>query len=156
ADGRLLVQEERFVTEAYTSGTGTPIRIGLVNTVEKVLALDTYVSGYPEAKVAAPLADAKVSGDVVLVGLRRADVTISAGMASNLFAFGALAHITSGKGWMEELTSGLSQISGKLKILVNVRVAFPFRRSSESLINSIACTYDIGSYRSKVVGCVWG
>ena len=119
ADGRLLVQEERAVTEHYTSGMGTPIRIGLVKTVEKVISLDSYVSGYPVGKVAAPIADAVASGDTVLVKLRRADVLIS-GVASGAITIGPLAHITSGLEWGEELGSGVAQISGQLKILANV------------------------------------
>ena len=120
ADGRLLVQEDRIVDAAYVSGTGTPIRIGLVKTVEKILSLDTYISGYPEAKVASPIPDAVVSGDVVLVKLRRGDVpTLQSSVASAAVTIGNLADITSGKEWMEELGTG-SLISGQLKVLVNV------------------------------------
>lgn len=121
ADGRLLVQEERPVTKDYTSGIGTPIRIGLVKTVEKILSLDSYVSGRPLARVGAPLAEAVASGDTVLVRLRRTDLMDDIWVSGSPKAStGYLSGITSGLTWNEELASGIALISGRLKILANI------------------------------------
>jgi hypothetical protein len=160
ADGRLLVQEDKAVEQGYKmsgySTYGVPVRIGYLKTVEKLLSLDAHMSGYPgiDGRVEAPLREVKMSGDTILVVLRRGDVgspvmtgllsgltasgwltsgnwtasglclsgviTLTGPITSGNAALGALSGITSGLGYWEELTSGLTAISGKLKIVANV------------------------------------
>jgi len=118
ADGRLLVHEDRVLDTQYVSG-GVPVRIGLVRTVEKVLSIDTKISGYPGQNVAASLNEVTISDDTITPILRRSDLpTVSGCVASGLAAPGVLSGITSGLDFGQQLTSGLT--SGKLAILANV------------------------------------
>ena len=80
ADGRLLVQEDRAVAQNYLSG-GVRVRIGHVKTIEKVLSIDNWISGYYGDKVITDLRDVKISGDTLLVLMRRADFGV-VGMAA--------------------------------------------------------------------------
>jgi len=126
ADGRLLVQEDKIAeTNEYTSGLGLPFRIGHIKTVEKVISVDAYMSGAPGAAgmVFTPLREVAVSGDTVYVVMRRADIPqFLSGFLSGVTdtrAYGVLSGITSGRGYLEELASGLF-ISGRMKVLANV------------------------------------
>jgi len=102
ADGRLLVQEEKLLENGvYTSGKGIAVRIAHVRIVEKILSLETFVSGYGDAgRVLAPLKEATVSGDTIMLILRRTD--IGSPVMTGLFS-GQL-----GSGYL----SGLGLISG--------------------------------------------
>lgn len=156
ADGRLLVQEDKAVEQGYKmsgySTYGVPIRIGHVNSVEKVLSIDAYMSGYPgmAGEIHAPLREILTSGDTILVVLRRMDIgqltltgiisgivasgiwlsgvanSISGGITvtgttiSGAASYGVLSGVTSGLGYLGELTSGLVAISGLLKVVANV------------------------------------
>lgn len=131
ADGRLLVQEDRTVEGCYTSG-GVSVRIGLVKTVDKVLSVDAYSSGYhnEDGRLLAPLSEVKTSGDTILVVLRRSDIsyTLISGLASGLasglltakWGYGVMSNITSGINYLGELISGLATISGRVKVLANI------------------------------------
>ena len=135
ADGRLLVNEEKAVEERYgKTAMGVPFRIGNIKTVERVLSIDAYLSGYPNSAsgaICAPLNEVKTSGDTLLVVLRRADTQwlgysgtmgnqVLSGTAPLYFALGGLASITSGLPLMGELLSGLGAISGIIRIVANV------------------------------------
>jgi hypothetical protein len=121
ADGRLLVQENRAIETHYVSG-GVAVRIGHVKTVEKVVSLQAYLSGYPQFQFAAPLNEVLVSGDTIIPILRRADLY---GLTSGIDAMSGYATvgvlsgvIASGTAYMGLIASGFS--SGKIKILANV------------------------------------
>jgi len=116
ADGRLLVQEEKTLASHYTSG-GMAIRIGHLKTVEKVLSIEAYMSGQPQYSVAAPLKEAKTSGDTVVFTLRRSDMVSGMGSGALMASF-LLSGVTSGIDWNREIASGL--VSGRLNILTNV------------------------------------
>lgn len=119
ADGRLLVQEEKAMEERYVSG-GVPFRIGLVKTVEKVISIDTSISGYLGENVAAPLNEVLISGDTIIPILRRSDMPMASGYPmSGLTAIFALSGTTSGLDFGEQLASG-SLSSGLITILANV------------------------------------
>ncbi|MBA7568759.1 hypothetical protein ES708_10493 [subsurface metagenome] len=138
ADGRLLVQEDRLMDTAYLSG-GVPIRIGLVGTVEKVISIDTMISGRPGQNVAAPLNEVKVgvgalsgplgggiSGnrrDIIIPILRRHDLfgfTSGLMMQSGYSSVDALSGLVlSGTIFGGQLSSGCAT-SGYLRILANV------------------------------------
>lgn len=131
ADGKLLVQEDKAVEQGYKmsgySTYGVPFRIGHIKTVEKVISLDAYVSGYPghEGKLGVGLRETKTSGDTILVVLRRADAGaegeyLSGHGTSGAAALNVLSGITSGLAYWGELTSGLTAISGLVKIQANV------------------------------------
>ncbi|GAI36268.1 unnamed protein product, partial [marine sediment metagenome] len=117
ADGRLLVQEDRLMENQYISG-GVPVRIGLVKTVEKVLSIDTKLSGYPGQNVAAPLNEVLVSGDTIIPILRRHDVFgLVSGPTGNLQSGyasidGLSGVVLSGTAFGAQLTSG-SATSGR-------------------------------------------
>ena len=123
ADGRLFVRESRLAqTDAYTSGKGLPVRIGHVKTVEQVISVDAYVSGNPGnlGMVFTPLKEVTTSGDTIHVIMRRADQPhFLSGYTSGAHAYGVLSGITSGRGYLEELGSGLL-LSGRMTILANV------------------------------------
>ena len=143
ADGRLLVQEEKLVeTGAYASGKGVAVRIGNVRVVERILSLEAFMSGYGEAgRLLAPLKEATVSGDTIMVVLRRTDIgdplmtgtcygtiqasgytsgtiTLTGPIGSGTAALGAVSNVTSGLGQYGEILSGA--ISGRLSIIANV------------------------------------
>jgi len=119
ADGRLLVHEDRVLDTQYISG-GIAVRIGLVRTVEKVLSIDTKISGYPGQNVAAPLNEVTISDDTITPLLRRGDMpTISGCVLSGMGAPSMLSGITSGLTFGAQLASGCMN-SGKLAILANV------------------------------------
>jgi len=80
ADGRFLVQEDRAVAQDYLSG-GVRVRIGHIKTVEKVLSIDNWISGHYGDKVMTHLRDVSISGDTLLVLMRRADLGVT-GMAA--------------------------------------------------------------------------
>lgn len=127
ADGRLLVEEDKAAEQGYKmsgySTYGVPFRIGHLRVVEKVLSIDANVSGYPgeAGALEVPLRDVKTSGDNILVRLRRKDQPhFLSGYTSGLHAYSALSGITSGIGYLGEITSGLSIISGILNIRANV------------------------------------
>lgn len=116
ADGRLLVQEEKLAEQGYKmsgySTVGVPFRIGNIKTVEKILTLEAHVSGYGGelGSLVAPAKEAKISGDTLLVILRRCDLgsptmtgtatisglTISSWITSASIAAGASGLIISG------------------------------------------------------------
>jgi hypothetical protein len=134
--GRLLVQESRTLETGYV-GSGAPVRIGDVSTVEKIISVTTDLEKYG---LICPLDEAWVghsasvwSGqlqerhDHVMVPMRRADLPyeVTAGIGSGGFfsgnaALGLLSGITSGLTWMGELLSGVALVSGKVKVTVNV------------------------------------
>ena len=122
ADGRLLVQEDKVMENQYTSG-GVAIRIGLLKTVEKVLSIDTKISGYPGQNVAAPLNEVTVSKDTIIPILRRHDVYGLTSGAHLLSGYGVITGlsgiIVSGTAFGAYLTSGAGT-SGKLGIIANV------------------------------------
>uniref|UniRef100_A0A6M3M051 Uncharacterized protein n=1 Tax=viral metagenome TaxID=1070528 RepID=A0A6M3M051_9ZZZZ len=101
ADGRLLVQEERAVAQNYLSG-GVRVRIGNVKTIEKVLSIDNWISGYGDTKVMTHLRDVSISGDTLLVLMRRADLGVptmaatGTGFFSGVMASGLASGILSG------------------------------------------------------------
>ena len=80
ADGRFLVQEEKLAEQGYKmsgySTVGVPFRIGHVKTVEQILTLEANVSGYGGelGSLVAPAKEALISGDTLLVILRRCDL----------------------------------------------------------------------------------
>ena len=134
ADGRLLVQEDKALEEGTINTSGQArFRIGNLKTVEKVLSIDASISGYPNLKVATDLRDITVSGDALIIQLRRADFGyISSGMFSGVMSgllppdFGVAAEalsylsgLTSGIGYHEPICS-TALVSGILKILANV------------------------------------
>ena len=100
ADGRLLVQEEKLLEDGvYTSGKGIAVRIAHVRAVEKILSLEAFVSGYGDTgRVLAPLKEATVSGDTIMLILRRTDIgsPIMTGIASGIIAAGAISGLISG------------------------------------------------------------
>ena len=126
ADGRLLVQEERVMEGQVASGGvasgDVATRIGLVRVVEKVLSIDTKISGYPGENVAAPLNEVSIDGDTITPILRRHDLfgLLSGELpASGYASQGALSGlVASGTGYMAQLLSGAT--SGKLTIIANV------------------------------------
>lgn len=129
ADGKLLVHEERVMAGQIGSGgftSGYPgTRIGLINVVEKVLSVDTKLSGYPDLHVAAPLNEVTIgSGDLdcIKVVLRRADfggIISGEPVASGYASEGALSGlVASGLAFGGRLLSGAT--SGKLTIIANI------------------------------------
>jgi len=122
ADGRLLIQEDRVMENQITSG-GVAVRIGHVKTIEKVLSIDTKISGYPGQNVAAPLNEVRISGDTIIPMLRRHDIfglTSGIHLLSGYSTIGALSGtIRSGTAFGAQLTSGCAT-SGRLGILVNL------------------------------------
>lgn len=106
---------------AYISG-GAPVRISYLKTVERVLSIDTYISGYPGESVAAPLKEVWMSGDTIIPVLRRHDVLgmISGESLTSGYAcgFGQSGIIFSGIPFGAQIMSGMT--SGKLGILANV------------------------------------
>jgi len=100
ADGRLLVQEEKLLEDGlYTSAQGVPFRIGHVRAVEKILSLEAFISGYGDAgRVLAPLKEATVSGDTVMLILRRTDigVPVMTGIASGIMTSAVISGLISG------------------------------------------------------------
>lgn len=131
ADGKLWVEQDRPVQWGYkTSGIGVPVQIGYLDHIDRVVSVDAYISGFASGafgggnRLLAPLQEAKVSGNIVFVVLRRTDLPqfLSGFLsgATNLFAYGALAGITSGLGQGEELASGLAAISGYVHVRVGV------------------------------------
>ena len=141
ADGRLLVQEDKDAENYVRSGGYLPFRIGGVRQVGKVVSVDAHISGYPGSKVAVPLKDVLISGDTLLLQLRRSDlgsptltglfsglqgasgilsgiVTVGP-VGSGTAALSVLSGITSGRGFYESLTSG-RPVSGQLNIVANV------------------------------------
>ena len=98
ADGRFLVQEDRAVAQDYLSG-GVKVRIGHVKTVEKVLSIDNWISGYYGDKVMAHLRDVSISGDTLLVLMRRADFGVPSMAATGTLtvASGLLSGLVSGE-----------------------------------------------------------
>lgn len=131
-DGRLWVEEDRPVQWGYkTSGIGVPVKIGLLDHIDRVVSLDAYISGFASGafignnRLLAPLHEAKISGNTVFVVLRRTDIPgflsgILSGQVIGTQAWGALAGITSGLGFGEELASGNAAISGYVNIRVGV------------------------------------
>lgn len=129
ADGRLLVQEEKAVETNYAAaqGVGVAVRIGLLKTVERVLSIDAYLSGFAGASgnfyVALGEAQRNVSGNTINVVLRRADqpgyLTSAFLSLSGMPAMGGFSGFTSGIPFMGEIASG-SVISGLVRILANV------------------------------------
>jgi len=134
ADGRLLVQESRVCEKAYDTtllsgenyaDIGAAIRVGHVKTIEKVLSVDSEISGYPGDKVVTRLQDISISGDILYVKMRRGDLGVPASgytypVASGGGAYSMLSGITSGCGWYSELASGIAAISGKVTVMANV------------------------------------
>jgi hypothetical protein len=137
SDGRLFVNEERAVDQKYGKATvGVPFRIGGVRTVEKIVSLEAYLSGYynsASGSLVASHLEATISGDTLMVILRRGDdlymrVSGALGRAvlsgeSNINLFltpGYLAGITSGIPLLGELASGAGGISGIVNINANV------------------------------------
>lgn len=129
ADGRLWVEEDRPVKWGYkTSGIGVPVQIGYLDHIDRVVSLDAYISGFASGafignnRLLAPLHEAKISGNVVFVVLRRADLPafLSGTTSGGTEAWGALAGITSGLGFGGELASGLAAISGYVNVRVGV------------------------------------
>jgi len=117
ADGRLLIQEDKLVeTGVYSSGKGIAVRIAQVRTVEKILSLEAFVSGYGElGRVLAPLKEATVSGDTINVILRRTDIgtPVMTGLLSGLIATGAISGLISGdnRAWV---LSGMMILDGPI------------------------------------------
>jgi len=131
ADGRLWLEADRPVEQGYKmsgySTYGVPFRVGHVDHIEKITALGAYISGQltPAGQsLAAPLEEARISGDTLLVVLRRNDIPqFLSGFLSgqtDTRAYGALSGITSGIGYMGELASGLTAISGFVSIKAQV------------------------------------
>lgn len=126
ADGRLLVQEDRAVQTDTTSGGYATLRIGHVKTVERVLSIDAQVSGYRDQKVATEIRDVLISGDTLIVQLRRCDLglpvltgTVSGKLVSGLVLsgdWGLSGLILSGSitvaGPIGSGTAALNQLSG--------------------------------------------
>lgn len=126
ADGKLWVKEEKLVTEGYkiSSTIGVPFRVGHIKTIEQILTLEAYVSGYPACRVETSPKEAYISGDTLLVVMRRGDVVdgaVSGSLAqmSGGPAYSCLSAITSGLNYWGEILSGYA-ISGKLNIRANV------------------------------------
>lgn len=131
ADGRILVQEEKLCEQGYKmsgySTYGVPFRIGHIKTVENVLSVDAHVSGYPgdDGRLVAPLKEVGISGDTILVILRKGDLgqmlpALSGGCISAYPGHSVLSGITSGIPYLGELISGLTPISGVVNIVANV------------------------------------
>lgn len=122
ADGRLLVQESRLVETNYLA-SGVPVRIGLVKTVEKVLSID---SDYAKHGLLTPLSEVLISGDQIIVVMRRADegipTTLSGNVTSGSASLGLVSGILSGLAYLGPLLSG-RVISGLVTITANV-IAF--------------------------------
>jgi len=76
ADGRLLVQEDKAVETGTISGGYMSFRVAHVRTIEKVLSIDAAMSGHPDEKIATELRDVAISGDLLRVQLRRADLGV--------------------------------------------------------------------------------
>ena len=126
ADGRLLVQEDRAVQTETVSGGYCTLRVGHVRTIEKVLSIDAEISGYPNQKVATELRDVVVSGDILRVQLRRADLglpvmtgslTIGSGLLSGLLSgfqgpFSGAPSLVTLTGPIGSGTAALNQLSG--------------------------------------------
>ncbi|MDO9333431.1 MAG: hypothetical protein Q7T57_02775 [Dehalococcoidales bacterium] len=140
------MQESRTVDTIYC-GSGVPVRIGNVKTIEKVISLTT---DYERQGLVTPLAEAwvgyAISGgpwsgqsqerpDHLMVVMRRGDLpvgtflsgTLSGGgvgvSLSGALAQGLMSGITSGLAWMGELLSGVALVSGKVTVVANV-IAF--------------------------------
>jgi hypothetical protein len=130
ADGRLLVNEHKAVEGSYGQrAKGVSFRIGNVKTIEKVLSIDAYLSGFmncASGAIVAPLSEATISGDTLHVVLRRADEAFLGYSGTILsspvlyMAYGGMSGITSGLPLMGELLSGLAAISGVIRINANV------------------------------------
>lgn len=124
ADGRLLVNESKLVEQGYkiSSTIGVPFRIGHIKTIEQVLSLDAHVSGYPgTGRLGSQLQEALISGDTLLVVLRRVDQpNFQSGASSGYPSWGPVSNVTSGLEWGGELVASGMTISGKVSITANV------------------------------------
>jgi len=144
ADGRLLVQEEKLLEDGlYTSAQGVPFRIGHVRAVEKILSLEAFISGYGDAgRVLAPLKEATVSGDTVMLILRRTD--IGAATMTGLFS-GQL-----GSGYL----SGLALISGTRAVNLSgyITLAGPLGSGTAALGMLSGVTSGLAQYGQIVSG----
>ena len=148
ADGRLLVRESRLVEQTYM-GSGIPVRVGHVKTVEEVLAiravgplqsggapysveggiitnLDEVAVGTPNAAVSGSKAERP---DHIRVIMRRGDVGqgldpalisgLARGISGSASIISAYCPVWSGLGWREEILSG-APISGRVRVIANV------------------------------------
>ncbi len=126
ADGRLLVRQEKLAENYYTA-PGLLVRVGLLNTVERVISVDAHLSGYPNTgALFAPLGGIGISGGaVVCVKLYRDDIHLAAVTSSSLdsvsgyAAYGVLSAVTSGFAWHGAITSN-TWVSGHLNVILNV------------------------------------
>lgn len=130
ADGLLLVQEDKALERGTLNTSGQALfRIGNLKTVTKVLSINASISGYPNLRVATELRDIAVSGDTLIIQLRRADLGEPVFLASSLLsgftlasgplALSMLSGITSGIRMGEPIVS-TALVSGVLRILANV------------------------------------
>ena len=134
ADGRMLVQEDQLVEYDYC-GSGVPFRIRDVRAVEKIISLTTdldklgLVTPLSEAWVGYLISGGPWSGrpqlrqDHIMVVMRRGDIpttNTSGYMMSGPGAQGLMSSITSGRNFLAELVSGLTTISGVVRIRANV------------------------------------
>lgn len=118
--GRLLVHEERAV-ETHYRGSGVPVRIGGVRTIDEVLSITT---DYERYGLVTPLAEVRTSGSEIFVVMRRGELgNLGSGLTvSGLASLGLMSGITSGLAWMGELVSGGQSglFSGHVTVTANV------------------------------------
>lgn len=119
-DGKLLVSESRKCETDYI-GSGVPVRIAEVRTIDKVVSIDTDHSQYG---LVTPLNEVRTSGNQVFVVMRRGDLgamPITSGtVVSGQDAFNYMSGISSGMGYLAELLSGVATISGVVTVKATV------------------------------------
>lgn len=127
ADGRLYVKEDKLAEERYDRSWGLPLRIGLVKTVEEVISVDAWISGYRE-KLNVPLGDVSISGNKIFIRMLRDDlgqILSGAGagipLGSGSLAFSVLSGLTSGMAYPGgEIQSGNVLVSGRVRVVASV------------------------------------
>lgn len=119
-DGRLLVSESRKC-ESHYIGSGVPVRIAEIRTIDKVVAIDTDHSQYG---LVTPLNEVRTSGNQVFVVMRRGDlgaIPITSGVVlSGQAALNQMSGLTSGIAYLGELLSGVAITSGVVTVKATV------------------------------------
>ena len=121
ADGRLLVYEERLcgntppISGGLYIGSGIPVRIGGLRTVERVISID---NNWNNVGVLTPLREVTPGDGKIFVVMRRGDVgvgvnsvltsghAITVGISGYACATSAVGNLFSGLGYYAEAISG--------------------------------------------------
>lgn len=120
-DGKLLVSESRKCETDYI-GSGVPVRIAEVRTIDKVVSIDT---DYSQLGLVTPLNEVRTSGNQVFVVMRRGDIggediLLSGLGVSGSASLGLMSGISSGQAHLAEVLSGVAVISGLVTVKATV------------------------------------